>query len=58
VSADGKMAWMIVKVHIKYEDIQHNNRIEDNVLAWMSVYEEIDGRWVMQAVATTSPAKS
>jgi hypothetical protein len=52
------MAWMIVKVHIKYEDIKHNNRIEDNVLAWMSVYEEIDGRWVMQAVATTSPAKS
>lgn len=58
VSADGKMAWMIVKVHVRYEDIQHNNRIEDNVLAWMSVYEEIDGRWVMQAVATTSPAKS
>jgi hypothetical protein len=53
-SPDGKMAWMVVKVHIKYEDVRHDNRVDDSVLAWMAAYEKINGHWVMQAVATTT----
>jgi hypothetical protein len=56
VSPDGKMGWMIVRVRIAYTktDADGAKSKEDTVMAWMSVYEKRDGKWLLIANASTS----
>jgi hypothetical protein len=56
VSPDGKMGWMIVRVRIAYTktDASGAQSKEDTVMAWMSVYEKRDGKWLHVANASTT----
>ena len=56
VSPDGRMGWMIVRVRIAYTktDAGGAKSKEDTVMAWMSVYEKPDGKWLLIANASTS----
>lgn len=58
VSPDGRMGWMIVRVRIAYTktDAGGTEAKEDTVMAWMSVYEKRDGKWLLIANASTSEA--
>lgn len=54
-SPDGQMGWMIVRVRIAYSktDAAGTRTQEQSVIAWMSVYEKHEGRWVHVANAST-----
>jgi len=52
VSADGRMAWMIVKVRVAYS--AKDTEKTDETMAWMSAYEKRNGTWMLIAVTTTS----
>jgi hypothetical protein len=56
ISPDGQMGWMIVRVRIAYTktDASGAKSKEDAVMAWMSVYEKRDGKWLYAANASTS----
>jgi hypothetical protein len=56
VSPDGQMGWMIVRVRIAYTktDASGAQSKEDTVMAWMSVYEKHDGKWLHVANASTT----
>ncbi len=55
VSADGQMGWMVVRVKIAYlkTDSAGKKTQEQSVIAWMSVYEKHDGKWLHVANAST-----
>jgi hypothetical protein len=56
VSPDGKMAWMIVRVHIAYTETDTSGKKtnQSTVGAWMSAYEkQKDDTWLMTAVTST-----
>jgi ketosteroid isomerase-like protein len=55
ISPDGQMGWMIVRVRIAYTktDASGAKSKEDAVMAWMSVYEKRDGKWLHFANAST-----
>lgn len=55
VSADGTMAWMIVRVRISYSQTDTSGKVtsEDTVGAWMSAYERQNRTWIMTAVTST-----
>jgi hypothetical protein len=50
------MSWMIVRVRIAYTktDAGGARAKEDTVMAWMSVYEKGDGKWLLVGDASTS----
>jgi hypothetical protein len=56
VSRDGNMAWMIVRVKIRYteKDAVGKSTTQGSNAAWMSAYEKRDGKWIMVAVTSTS----
>jgi len=56
VSPDGRMGWMIVRVRIAYTntDAGGAKTKEDTVMAWISVYEKRDGKWLLIANVSTS----
>lgn len=56
ISPDGQMGWMIVRVRIAYSGTDASGKPvkEDSVLAWMSTYEKMTGKWLMTAVTTTA----
>ena len=56
VSPDGRMGWMIVRVRIAYTktDAGGAKAKEDTVMAWISVYEKRDGKWLLIGNASTS----
>ena len=56
VSPDGQMGWMIVRVRIAYTKTEASGAQskEDTVMAWMSVYEKHDGKWLHVANASTT----
>jgi hypothetical protein len=56
VSPDGEMGWMIVRVRIAYTktDAGGAKSKEDTVMAWISVYEKRDGKWLLIANVSTS----
>jgi hypothetical protein len=55
VSPDGQMGWMVVRVQIAYwkKDAAGKRTQEQSVIAWMSVYEKQEGKWVHMANAST-----
>lgn len=55
VSPDGQMGWMIVRVRIAYSktDAAGKKTQEQSVIAWMSVYEKHEGKWLHMANAST-----
>jgi hypothetical protein len=55
VSSDGRMGWMIVRVHIVYVDRDTAGKPawHDETAAWMSAYEKRKGNWLMTAVTST-----
>jgi ketosteroid isomerase-like protein len=54
-SPDGRLGWMIVRVHIAYDEKLPSRKVRrtDSVLAWMAAYEKRNGEWIMTAVTTT-----
>jgi hypothetical protein len=58
-SADGKTGWMIVRVRIAYRETGTSGKKADQntVGAWMSAYENQNGKWVMTAVTSTFSEK-
>ena len=58
-SDDGRMGWMIVRVHIAYTQVDPsgNKTRSDSTMAWMSAYEKRNGVWIMTAVTSTSASK-
>jgi hypothetical protein len=56
VSPDGRMGWMVVRVHLVYIDHDKSGKAseERSTMAWMSAYEKRDGVWLMTAVTSTS----
>jgi len=50
------MGWMIVRVRIAYTktDAGDAKTKEDTVMAWISVYEKRDGKWLLIANVSTS----
>ncbi|MGH7452189.1 MAG: DUF4440 domain-containing protein [bacterium] len=55
VSPDGQMAWMIVRVKVKYDwaDSTGKESPEEYISAWLSVYEKRGGKWQHVANAST-----
>jgi hypothetical protein len=56
ISADGRMAYVIVekRVHVTITPSGGGPAVTQRVrYAWLSVYEKIDGRWQMTAIAST-----
>jgi hypothetical protein len=56
ISADGRMAYVIVekRVHVAIAPSGGGAPVVQRVrYAWLSVYEKIDGRWRMTAIAST-----
>lgn len=56
ISADGRMAYIIVekRVHVAITPSGGGAPTVNRVrYAWLSVYEKIDGRWQMTAIAST-----
>ena len=56
ISADGRMAYVIVekRVHVTMAPSGGGAAAVERVrYAWLSVYEKIDGRWQMTAIAST-----
>ena len=56
ISADGRMAYVIVekRVHVTVATAGGGAPAVERVrYAWLSVYEKIDGRWQMTAIAST-----
>jgi hypothetical protein len=58
-SDDGRMGWMIVRVHIAYTQADRAGKKTptDSTMAWMSAYEKRNGVWIMTAVTSTSQSK-
>jgi hypothetical protein len=54
-SPDGQMGWMVVRVKIAYSktDAAGKKTQEQSVIAWMSVYEKHEGKWLHVANAST-----
>jgi hypothetical protein len=54
-SPDGQMGWMVVRVKVAYSktDAAGKKTQEQSVIAWMSVYEKHEGKWVHVANAST-----
>jgi len=54
-SPDGQMGWMVVRVKVAYSktDAAGKRTQEQSVIAWMSVYEKREGKWVHVANAST-----
>jgi hypothetical protein len=54
-SPDGQMGWMVVRVKVAYSkaDAAGKKSQEQSVIAWMSVYEKHDGKWLHVANAST-----
>jgi len=59
VSPDGRLGWMIVRVHVAYWERSPEGVLKttDEVLAWMASYERVGGTWRMTAVTTTTQKK-
>ena len=55
-SPDGRLGWMIVRVHIAYNETNASGKTtsNDSILAWMAAYEKREGKWMMIAVTTTT----
>jgi hypothetical protein len=56
ISADGRMAYVVVekRVHVAIAPSGGGAPVVQRVrYAWLSVYEKIDGRWRMTAIAST-----
>jgi len=55
-SEDGRLGWMVVRVHIVYtsRDRSGQSGQHDSMMAWMAAYEKRNGKWVMTAVTSTS----
>lgn len=54
-SPDGRSGWMIVRVHIVYNETSASGQSRnDSVLAWMSTYEKKNGVWILETVTTTT----
>jgi ketosteroid isomerase-like protein len=55
VSEDGRMAWMIVRVHSKFARLSDGGKEQQNefVSAWTSTYEKAGGKWMMTTVTST-----
>jgi hypothetical protein len=58
-SDDGRMGWMIVRVHIAYTQTDRAGKktLTDSTMAWMAAYEKRNGVWIMTAVTSTSQSK-
>jgi hypothetical protein len=54
-SPDGQMGWMVVRVKVAYSktDAAGKKVQEQSVIAWMSVYEKQEGKWIHVANAST-----
>ncbi len=48
VANDGSIGWTIVQVNVKGEQKQENDSILtfDNTFAWITMYENINGKWI------------
>ncbi|MCI0696447.1 DUF4440 domain-containing protein [candidate division KSB1 bacterium] len=55
ISPDGQMAWMVVRVKVKYDwaDSTGKKSPEEYLSAWLSVYEKQEGKWLHVANAST-----
>ena len=55
ISPDGHMGWMIVRVRVAYTKTAADGKKsqDESVIAWMSVYEQHDGKWLDVANAST-----
>jgi hypothetical protein len=56
ISADGSMAYVIVRkrVHLVSTDADGQRAEHETTFAWMEAWEQVGGRWVLQAVASTN----
>lgn len=60
VSADGTMAWVVVRTLYRYDEIEPSGKAKnrESISASIFIYEKQDGKWLMTASATTDePAK-
>jgi hypothetical protein len=55
VSADGKMAWAVYRVHSQYMETKPDGSTAtaEFTAAWTSTYEQIGGKWLMTTVTST-----
>jgi len=55
ISEDGTMAYVVVekRVHLTTRDSAGAPQAERTRFAWLSVYEKVDGRWRLAAIAST-----
>ena len=55
ISPDGRMAYVVVekRVHLTTRDSTGRAAAERTRYAWLSVYEKLDGRWRLAAIAST-----
>lgn len=55
ISPDGQMAWMVVRVKVKYDwaDSTGKKSPEEYLSAWISVYEKQEEKWLHVANAST-----
>jgi hypothetical protein len=54
ISPDGQMAWMVVRVKVKYDwaDSTGKKSVEEYISDWLSVYEKQGGKWLHVANAS------
>jgi ketosteroid isomerase-like protein len=59
VSHDGRMGWLIVRVHSRFSRALDGGKKETTefVSAWTSTYEKTGGRWLMTTVTSTFEPK-
>lgn len=55
LSPDGRMAYAIVRKRVRRTEADSPGRAmaEHTVFAWVELYEKLDGRWRLMAVAST-----
>jgi hypothetical protein len=55
ISPDGKMAYVVVQksVRLTAPDTAGLHRAEHTVFAWVELYEKLNGKWTLMAVAST-----
>ena len=55
ISPDGRMAWKVVRKRVRLTAPDSTGRpvAEDQVYAWVEIYEKPQDRWILKAVAST-----
>jgi hypothetical protein len=55
VSQDGLVGWMVVRVRVAYDETTNPGQIvpRESIQSWMSAYQKLGGKWMLEAVTST-----